>query len=128
MKETTEKKVQIGPKIPFSLKRDLDLYSINTGIDREIVVEMALSQFLQDKDLTPVVQLQLFETLDVTYDDPRFEVLKDLIEMSHTTKANKFGKQKLMKRLQSTYSEACRVGMCPELKLEYEEAMKVLSE
>jgi len=122
-----EDRVKIGPQIPRSLKRQLDFYSINTGIDREIIVEMALSQFLQDKDLTPVVQLQLFESLDVTYNDPRFEVLKSLIEMSHTTKANKFGKQKLLKRLQSTYAEACRVGMCPELKLEYEEAMKTLA-
>ena len=126
--KSDEDRVKIGPQIPRSLKRQLDFYSINTGIDREIIVEMALSQFLQDKDLTPVVQLQLFEAVDITYSDPRFEVLKDLIEMSHTTKANKFGKQKLLKRLQSTYAEACRVGTCPELKLEYEEAMKMLTE
>ena len=119
-------KVKIGPKISKELNKRLAIYSINTGIDREIVIEMALSQFLQDKDMTPVVQLQLFESVDITYNDPRFEGVKGLIELALITTANKTGKQKLLKRMTSEYNTACKVGLCPELKMEYEEALKKL--
>ena len=119
-------KVKIGPKISKELNKRLAIYSINTGIHRELVIEMALTQFLQDKDMTPVVQLQLFESIDITYNDPRFEGIKNLIELSLSTTANKTGKQKLLKRLNSEYNVACKVGMCPELKMEYEEATKKL--
>ena len=127
-KKENNEKVQIGPKIPFHLKRDLDLYAINTGIDREVIVEMALTEFLRDKDLTPVVQMQLFDSIDITYDDPRFEGVKAIISMCHTTTANELGRQKLIKRLHNAYTEACKVGMCPELKMEYEEALSQLQE
>jgi len=92
----------------------------------EMIVEMALQEFLQDKDLTPVVQLQLFDSIDIIYDDPRFDGIKALMALSQTTSANKHGKAVLLKRLNKAYGEAARVGMCPELKLEYEEALEKL--
>jgi len=122
-------KVKIGPKISKALNKRLAIYSINTGIHKEVVIEMALSQFLQDKDLTPVVQLQLDMALEVSYDDPRFESIKALIQLARTTTANEHGKRLLVKRLTSAYNEARNsVGMCPEIKMEYEEAITMLQE
>ena len=119
-------RVKIAPKISLNLKKRLAIYAINTGLTMETVVEMALSQFLQDKDLTPVVQLQLFESIETTYDDPRFQSMKSLITLAHTTTANQKGKEILIKRLNNEYNIMCKVGMCPELKLEYEESLKKL--
>ena len=123
----SEPYVQIGPRIPLSVKQDLEHYCINTRQDQQDVIALALVQFLSDKDLTPVVQLPLFEALEITFDDPRFELLRALIARARTTSANRFGRKKLIERLEDEYRRLVReVGMCVELKMEYEAALGIL--
>lgn len=120
-------RVQIGPRIPCDVNRDLDIYCINTRLKKEDVVEMALVQFLADKDLTPVVQLRLEEAIEISCNDPRFTTLKALIERARITTANEHGRSKLMKRLSDEYRRLVReFGMCVEIKMEYEEALLLL--
>jgi len=121
-------KVQIGPRIPVSVKQDVQRYCINTGQAFQDVIEIALVQFLADKDLTPVVQLQLFEAIEVTYGDPRFQGMKSLIERAGVTTANRVGREKLIRHMTTEYHRLVKeVGMCVELKMEYEEALAILA-
>ena len=110
------------------MKQDIQRYCINTGQAFQDVIEMALVQFLADKDLTPVVQLQLFEAIEVTYGDPRFQGMKSLIERARVTTANRVGREKLIKHLTTEYHKLVKeVGMCVALKMEYEEALAILA-
>ena len=119
--------VQIGPRISLTVKHDIQRYCINTGQAFQDVIEIALVQFLADKDLAPVVQLQLFEALEVTYEDPRFQGLKGLIERARVTSANRHGREKLIAQMSKEYRRLVReVGMCVELKMEYEAALGIL--
>ena len=126
-KQRGASKVQIGPRISITVKQDIERYCINTCQNLQDVVELALVQFLADKDLAPVVQLQLLEAWEVTYGDPRFQGLKGLIERARVTTANRLGREKLIERMSKEYLRLVReVGMCVELKMEYEEALGIL--
>ncbi len=119
--------VQIGPRISITVKQDIERYCINTGQHFQDVVELALMQFLADKDLTPVVQLRLAEALEVSYEDPRFQALKGLIERARVTSANRLGREKLIRHITTEYRRLVKeVGMCVEMKMEYEEALGIL--
>jgi len=126
-KQRGASKVQIGPRISITVKQDIERYCINTCQNFQDVVEVALVQFLADKDLAPVVQLQLAEALEVTYGDPRFQGLKGLIERARVTSANRLGREKLIAQMSKEYHRLVReVGMCVALKMEYEEALGIL--
>ena len=121
--------VQIGPRLPLSIKKDLEFYCSNTRQKQQDVIELALAQFLADKDLTQVVQLPLFGAIEITFNDPRFETLRALIERARTTTANTYGRKKLIERMEDEYRRLVRdVGMCVELKLEYEAARGLLTQ
>lgn len=127
-KQRGVKTVQIGPRISITVKQDTERYCINTSQHFQDVVEMALVQFLADKDLTPVVQLQLFEAIEVTYEDPRYQGMKSLIQRARVTTANRVGREKLIRHMTTEYHRLVKeVGMCVALKMEYEEALAILA-
>jgi len=120
-------RIQIGPRIPILLNRDLELYCLNCGLHKEEVVELALVQFLKDKDLTPVVQLQLEQAIETDYEDPRYMGLKELLELARTTTCGYRGKMTLVRRIDTEYKRLRReCPIDPQLKGDMEATLELL--
>lgn len=120
-------RIQIGPRISIETNKRLNLYALRLGVDKQDIVEVALREYLKDKDLTPVVQTQLPYEIETDYHDPRYLQLKELLEIARALPKGIPARGIIAKRIQTEYARV--KSMTPpdtRLKVEVDAVMEML--
>jgi len=117
-----------GIKIDPETQRRFKTLCTAKGWHMSRVMDYLMRGFIHEHDSTPVVQLSL-EDIDyeTNYNNPQYEPLKQLLESSRTTMANRAGRLKLVNRISKTYSKLRkRVSIDPQLKVEVDSVLELL--